>query len=278
MAGADCRSRALADGSPDEPESVRSLWPALPAVAAQKIAAHSLRQRACARTGKKFCRPRNVATFSAIRRLLAKFQTDEQRADMDAIVGDVEKQACLITLPAGISRPLNTFKARALLLASFRPIPFRKASKLARFGIIFSNFKLKIHFAHRTFAWESEARGKAHVHVVIIGFGAFDTTGKTHLRLRNRKSHRHACKNISPYLVEGSDMAITNRVKTDLRRAGNGNWKQTDRRRKFSPYARQRPRIFERRTRPKNLSTPWSRQKTHQWQNAGACGLRSRAG
>ncbi len=43
---------------------------------------------------------------------------------------------------------------------------------------LFQRFRLKIHFAHRTFAWESEARGKAHVHVVIIGFGAFDTQNK----------------------------------------------------------------------------------------------------
>ena len=37
---------------------------------------------------------------------------------------------------------------------------------------------VKIHFAHRTFAWESEAKGKAHVHVVIIGFGAIDFAPK----------------------------------------------------------------------------------------------------
>ena len=40
---------------------------------------------------------------------------------------------------------------------------------------------MKIHFAHRTFPWESEARGKAHVHVVIIGFGALRMTGKSRL-------------------------------------------------------------------------------------------------
>src|SRR3989304_497004 len=34
---------------------------------------------------------------------------------------------------------------------------------------LFKRFHLDIHFAHRTFAWQSEARGKAHVHVVIIG-------------------------------------------------------------------------------------------------------------
>ena len=32
-----------------------------------------------------------------------------------------------------------------------------------------TRYELEIAFAHRTFAWDSDARGKAHVHVVIIG-------------------------------------------------------------------------------------------------------------
>ena len=35
--------------------------------------------------------------------------------------------------------------------------------------ILFDRCKLDIAFAHRTFAWGSDARGMAHVHVVIIG-------------------------------------------------------------------------------------------------------------
>ena len=35
--------------------------------------------------------------------------------------------------------------------------------------ILFARASLSIAFAHRTFAWGSDARGKAHVHVVIIG-------------------------------------------------------------------------------------------------------------
>lgn len=35
--------------------------------------------------------------------------------------------------------------------------------------VLFERFGLEITFAHRTFAWGSDARGKAHVHVVIIG-------------------------------------------------------------------------------------------------------------
>ena len=35
--------------------------------------------------------------------------------------------------------------------------------------ILFERHRLEITFAHRTFAWGSDARGMAHVHVVIIG-------------------------------------------------------------------------------------------------------------
>jgi len=35
--------------------------------------------------------------------------------------------------------------------------------------VLFGRYGLEISFAHRTFAWGSDARGKAHVHVVIIG-------------------------------------------------------------------------------------------------------------
>ena len=41
-------------------------------------------------------------------------------------------------------------------------------------GYLLDQYRLTIHFAHRSFPWESEARGKAHVHVVIIGFAAHE--------------------------------------------------------------------------------------------------------
>ena len=37
---------------------------------------------------------------------------------------------------------------------------------------------IKIHFAHRTFSWSNEARGKAAVHCVIVGFGLGDVAEK----------------------------------------------------------------------------------------------------
>jgi hypothetical protein len=81
-------------------------------------------------------------------------------------------------------------------------------SKLFTYGI-------KIHFAHTTFAWESEASGKAHVHVVIEGFGASDIGNKTLFEYENPKSEAHAIqvKNINPYLADAPDVLVTKRTK-----------------------------------------------------------------
>jgi len=78
---------------------------------------------------------------------------------------------------------------------------------------LFRGQNIKIHFGHRTFSWESEARGKAHVHVVIIGFGEFDPQKKIIYEYDNEKVTAIAVKNISPYLIEGRDFALLNREK-----------------------------------------------------------------
>ncbi len=41
---------------------------------------------------------------------------------------------------------------------------------------LFDEYKLEIAFAHRTFAWGSDARGKAHVHVVVLGLDRRENT------------------------------------------------------------------------------------------------------
>lgn len=73
---------------------------------------------------------------------------------------------------------------------------------------LFQKYQVKIHFAHRTFKWESEARGKAHVHVVIIGFGCFDTVSKHIYDYEGDTVTVVLAKNISPYLIDGSDIAL----------------------------------------------------------------------
>lgn len=74
---------------------------------------------------------------------------------------------------------------------------------------------IKIHLAHRTFVWTSEARGKAHVHVVIIGMAAFDVADKTLFAYEHETSAPTptTVANINPYLVAGPDKVASTRRK-----------------------------------------------------------------
>lgn len=80
---------------------------------------------------------------------------------------------------------------------------------------LFNLYKIKIHFAHRTFKWGNEARGNAAVHVVIIGFSNYDIQEKYIYEYNDIRSEPHEVKvkNINPYLVEGKDSFITRRTK-----------------------------------------------------------------
>jgi len=76
----------------------------------------------------------------------------------------------------------------------------------------------KIHFAHRTFSWESEARGKAHVHCIIVGFGPIDAWGGQPKLLYDYENNPteptvSVVSNISPYLVEGTDNVVLSRTR-----------------------------------------------------------------
>ena len=82
--------------------------------------------------------------------------------------------------------------------------------------VLFDRLKLEISFAHRTFTWGSDARGKAHVHVVIIGL---DRRGKAKLEKRlfsypdiNGEPEETRHKALSPYLFDCSELGDTNLV------------------------------------------------------------------
>ncbi|MFA7404910.1 MAG: DNA methyltransferase [Pelobacteraceae bacterium] len=74
---------------------------------------------------------------------------------------------------------------------------------------------IRIHFAHRTFQWNNEARGKAAVHCVIVGFGLCDVPVKLLYDYDTPKSEPHAvnASNINPYLVDGPVVVLQNRTK-----------------------------------------------------------------
>jgi hypothetical protein len=72
---------------------------------------------------------------------------------------------------------------------------------------------MKIHFAHRTFQWNNEGRGKAAVHCVIVGFGAQPAQKPVIFDYEHVKGEPHAVAagNINPYLVDAADLVLPSR-------------------------------------------------------------------
>lgn len=93
--------------------------------------------------------------------------------------------------------------------------------------ILLHKFGVKIHFAHRTFRWSSQARGKAAVHCVIIGFGLSDPRSPELYDYLTPESpaHKLEVKQINPYLVDAPNTLIFSRGRPlcDVPQIGIGN-------------------------------------------------------
>lgn len=143
-----------------------------------------------------------------------KARTAEQQADMSLVFGDVKGTGTLDYVCCWYLRAGQYIQGTQIKVGFVSTNSVTQGEQPGiLWPILFRNLRLKILFAHRTFTWESEARGKAHVHVVIVGFGAFDTQNK---RIYDYESDGEtvlaiSARNISPYLIEGSDMALQNR-------------------------------------------------------------------
>ena len=72
---------------------------------------------------------------------------------------------------------------------------------------------IKINFAHQTFKWSNEARGKAAVFCIIIGFCLFDRENKELFQYSTVTSapNKINVKQINPYLVEAPTVFIKSR-------------------------------------------------------------------
>ena len=141
-------------------------------------------------------------------------RNDEQRKDMDKIFEQAKGAGELDYVCAWYNRAaefMQNTRIKAALVSTNSVSQGEQAGVL--WNILFNNYKIKIHFAHRTFSWSNEAKGNAAVHVVIIGFANFDINSKLLFEYDDIKSepHRVLVKNINGYLIEGKDIFIMSR-------------------------------------------------------------------
>ena len=99
------------------------------------------------------------------------YQSKHQRQQMRILLDPKGKRAGSLDYVAAwfikAGRYVQTSKTRIAFVSTNSIAQGEQAAQI--WPILFDLYKLEIAFAHRTFAWGSDARGMAHVHVVIIG-------------------------------------------------------------------------------------------------------------
>ncbi|WP_017294752.1 DNA methyltransferase [Geminocystis herdmanii] len=142
------------------------------------------------------------------------YQNTQQKADMGLVFNGVKNAGVLDYVCAWYlkaSQFIQNTKIRCAFVST------NSISQGEQVGILwqelYTKYKIKIHFAHRTFSWNNEAKNNAGVHCVIIGFGLENIDNKRLFFYENIKGEATEInvKNINPYLVEGNDLIISSR-------------------------------------------------------------------
>ena len=142
----------------------------------------------------------------------AKYQTPEQREQVREIAALGKSGGTLDYVTAWFIKAgeyVNGGDTRLGFVATNSITAGEQVAQL--WPVLFGRCKLEIAFAHRTFAWGSDARGKAHVHVVILGFDRREGA-RSEKRLFSYpdingepEESRHAA--LSPYLFDAGGLS-----------------------------------------------------------------------
>lgn len=142
-----------------------------------------------------------------------QFMTAEQEADIAHVCGHIRGHGLLDYVTAWYVTAAAYLKDTPARAAFVSTNSICQGEQAAILWPALLAAGVQIHFAHRTFSWMSEARGKAHVHVVIVGFALRNGRGKTITDYGDDESNptTTAVSRINPYLVEGPNVVITSR-------------------------------------------------------------------
>ena len=142
----------------------------------------------------------------------SKYQSNEQRAQVRQIAALGKSGGTLDYVTAWFLKAaeyIQTGQARIGFVATNSITQGAQVAQL--WPLLFERFSLSIAFAHRTFAWGSDARGQAHVHIVILGL---DGPGNTRADKRlfsypdiNGEPEETLHAALSPYLFGAGGLA-----------------------------------------------------------------------
>jgi hypothetical protein len=142
--------------------------------------------------------------------------TRDQGSDMELVAGNIEGSGVLDYVAGWYFQALDYIATLGIRVAFVSTNSITQGEQVSVLWRALLARGVTIHFAHRTFAWESEARGKAHVHVTIVGWGLFEASGEKRIYDYDGDPDHPAisvASTISPYLIDFAPILIEPRTR-----------------------------------------------------------------
>lgn len=144
-----------------------------------------------------------------------KEQSKSQKLDMQAVMFDVKGSGSLDYVTAWYRKATDYIAHNPAIDVAF--VSTNSITQGEQAGVLWPwllGHGITVRFAHRTFQWSNEGKGKAAVHCVIIGFGRQVPDKRTlYVYANGIKGEPIArpAKNINPYLTDAPDVVLTKR-------------------------------------------------------------------
>ena len=131
------------------------------------------------------------------------FMSSEQKADMQVIFPGTKN----LDLVCGWYKRASDFIQNTSIECGF--VSTNSITQGETVAALWKYLNIKINYAYRTFIWDSEAKSKAHVHCVIIGFAVGDRKEKWIFQ----GNQRTQAENINAYLCDAPNVIVASRSK-----------------------------------------------------------------
>ena len=139
----------------------------------------------------------------------ASMMTKEQKDEAVAIFGKGKRVNSIDYVGAWYHKAAKYIQSTNIAVAFVSTNSITQGEQVAPlWEKMFEEYRVHIDFAHRTFKWNSEAKEKAAVHCVIIGFSARTTTMPKYIFSSNIKT---VASNINPYLIDAPTVFVSSR-------------------------------------------------------------------
>lgn len=140
----------------------------------------------------------------------ARLMSEEQKDDVNTVFPGWKNVGNLDYVCCWYKKAADLMKDTAIRAALVSTNSVTQGESVALLWKPLFESGVHIDFAHRTFRWDSEAKSKAHVHCIIVGYSCAPSNKQRCIYIDGRAQAAH---NINAYLLDADDVFVESRSK-----------------------------------------------------------------